>query len=103
MGIPETTNHKVIDWCNVLREVCERDLEENAGPIGGLNENGFCKIVEINESNFFHREYHRGQWRPGYWASADVERQTRICFLVEMADRREDTLFAIIGGLTKAD
>lgn len=97
VGISENRSHTISDWCNFLREVCEQDLEENAGPIGGLDEDGVSKIAEIDESKFFHRKYHRGQWRPGhYWVFGGVERGTGKCFLVEVQDRREETLTAII-------
>lgn len=96
VGMSEKTNHTMIDWCNFLRKICELDLEENAGPIGGLDENGFSKIVEIDDSQFFHRKYRRGQKQSGHWVFGGIERETGKCFLVEVADRKEETLFALI-------
>ena len=57
----------VIDWCNFLREVCEQYLEENPQQHGGLDENGEPIVVEIDKSKYFHRKYHRCQWRQGHW------------------------------------
>jgi transposase-like protein len=51
--------HTIVDWCNFCREVCERDLEENPMEVGGFDQLGVPKIVEIDESKFFHRKYNR--------------------------------------------
>ena len=55
------------DWANFCRDVCEVDLETNPSVIGGINADGTPIVVEIDESKFFHRKYHRGQWRLGHW------------------------------------
>ncbi|KAH0813378.1 hypothetical protein GEV33_009413 [Tenebrio molitor] len=51
--------HTIVDWCNFCREVCERDLKENPIEVGGFDQLGVPKIVEIDESKFFHRKYNR--------------------------------------------
>jgi hypothetical protein len=62
--------------------------------IGGLNDDMTSKVVEIDESKFFHRKYHRGQWR--HWVFGGIERNTRKCFLVEVPDRTAETLSNLI-------
>ncbi|KAK9722577.1 ISXO2-like transposase domain [Popillia japonica] len=64
--------------------------------IGGLNEDLTTKVVEIDESKFFHRKYHRGQWREGHWVFGGIERGSGKCFLVEVGDRAAETLLAEI-------
>ena len=86
----------LVDWCNFLREECETWLEFNSGEIGGMTDNGEPIVVEIDESKFFHRKYHRGQWHEGHWVFGGIERQTGNCFLVEVPDRRAETLNALI-------
>ena len=54
------------------------------------------KIVEIDESKFFHRKYHRGQWREGHWVFGGIERGTKRCFSVEVARRDAQTLYPLI-------
>ena len=53
-----------------------------------MNEDGTSVVVEIDETKFFHRKYHRGQWRPGHWVFGGIERGSGKCFLVEVPDRR---------------
>ncbi|CAH1377506.1 unnamed protein product, partial [Tenebrio molitor] len=72
-GIPNSLKI-IIDWCSFCRDICEQHLIENPEVIGGLHENGFSKVVEIDESKFFHRKYHRGQWRKGHWVFGGIER-----------------------------
>jgi hypothetical protein len=88
--------HTIVDWCSFCREVCEQHLIDHPTVIGGLDENCQSKTVEIDESKFFHRKYHRGQWREGHWVFGGIERESGNCFLVEVPDRTRDTLTAII-------
>ena len=86
----------VSHWCTFIRDLCETTIENNPQELGGFNENGDPIEVEIDESKFFHRKYHRGQWREGHWVFEAVERRTRRCFLVEVPDRTAATLEPII-------
>ena len=49
--------------------------------IGGLdfNDDGEItpKIVEIDESKFFRRKYHRGRWREGHWVFGALKEEHR--------------------------
>jgi len=67
-------------------------LMNNQEEIGGMDDNGDAIEVEIDESKFFYRKYHRGLWRPGHWVFGAVERVSGKCFLVEVLDRRAPTL-----------
>ena len=55
--------------------------------IGGID-----VVVEIDETKFFHRKYHRGLWREGHWVFGGIERGSGRCFLVEVPDRTRETL-----------
>jgi hypothetical protein len=94
--IGDTASHTTVDWCSFFREVCEGYLIDNPSVIGGLDDDGNSKIVEIDESKFFHRKYHRGQSREGHWVFGGVERDTGKCFLVEVENRNSETLEEII-------
>ena len=85
-----------VDWFNFCRDVCAQWLDRHEVLIGGFNENGEPIVVEIDESKFFHRKYHRGQWRPGHWVFGGIERISGKCFLVEVPDRKRETLEAMI-------
>lgn len=85
-----------VDWCNFLREECEVWINNNPDVIGGMDENGQPIIVEIDESKYFHRKYHRGQWREGHWVFGGVERDSGKCFMLEVPDRTAGTLEPLI-------
>lgn len=72
-------------------------VERHSEEIGGLDiATGMPITVEIDESKYFHRKYHRGEWREGHWVFGGVERRSGKCFLVEVPDRRAHTLEALI-------
>ena len=52
LGLAESTG---VDWDSFCREVCEITFLENSERRGGEG-----KIVQINESKFGKRKYHRG-------------------------------------------
>ena len=73
------TKNAVVDWFNFLRQECERYVETHS-EIGGMDVNGEPIVVEIDESKYFHRKYHRGEWREGHWVFGGVERVSKKCF-----------------------
>ena len=56
------SNKTIVDWYNFCREVCETILESDSKQIGGVGH-----IVEIDESKFGKRKYHRGKRVDGVW------------------------------------
>jgi transposase-like protein len=66
-------------------------LERSSVKIGGPN-----KTVEIDESKFGRRKYHRGHPVEGQWVFGGVERESGETFLVPVPDRTADTLMTII-------
>ena len=54
------------------------------------------QIVEIDESKFGKRKYHRGRRVDGVWVFGGIVRGSRKCFLVTVEDRTADTLIPII-------
>ena len=75
-AVMNDTPNTFADWANFCRYVCEVDLETNPSVIGGINAYGTPIDVEIDESKFFHRKHHCGQWRPGHWVFSGIERES---------------------------
>ena len=53
---------------------------------------GNNSFVEIDESNFMHRKFHRGRFHEGHWVLGLVERGTLNAVLIPVADRCVQTL-----------
>jgi len=68
--------------------VCMEGCSEK---IGGPN-----KTVEIDESKFGRRKYHRGHPVKGQWVSGGVECESGKTFLVPVPNRIADALMAVI-------
>ena len=57
---------------------------------------GIGSIVEIDESKFGKRKFHKGRRVDGVWVFGGIERNTKKCFFRCVADRTADTLVNII-------
>jgi transposase-like protein len=73
------------------REVMLVYTERCSAKIGGPN-----KTVEIDESKFGRRKYHRGHPVKGQRVFGGVERESGQLFLVPVQDRTADTILAVI-------
>ena len=62
-------NKTVIEWCNFFREWCLSVVMDSSMPIGG---NGI--EVEIDESKFGKRKYHKGHAVEGQWVFGGREK-----------------------------
>ena len=98
--IEVTQYYATIDWYNFCRDVCGQHLLQNRQQIGGLeldaDGNIVPKVVEIDESKFFHRKYHRGEYREGHWVFGGIERGSNRCFMAEVERRVGATLPQLI-------
>ena len=82
----------VCDFNVYFRQLVASALEINDCVIGGEN-----IIVEIDESKFGKRKYHRGHAVEGTWVLGGVERTPeRKMFIVEVPDRSAETLISVI-------
>lgn len=89
--------HTQTDWANFCREVCSTYLENNPIELGGIDLNtNEPLVVEIDESVFCKRKYHRGRRRDHTWVLGAIERHSGRCFLVPVADRTANTLNQVI-------
>jgi IS1 family transposase len=61
-----------------------------------MDANGQPIDVEIDETYFFHRKYHRGVRRRGTWVFGGVERGTNRCFMAIVNRRNRQTLEQLI-------
>ncbi|KAG1398570.1 hypothetical protein G6F58_011295 [Rhizopus delemar] len=90
---PNTVRKTLKDWYQVLQE----DLQQNDCKIGGYDADGNPIVVEIDESKFGKRKYHRGHRVEGVWVVGGVEKTPeRKCFLVVVNNRNTETTDSII-------
>ena len=85
-----------VDWSNLIRDVCATDVRRNPIQLGGFDNNGDPIIVEIDESYFFHRKYHRGRFINGMWVFAAIERENGLWVMVVVCNRTAATLEPLI-------
>ena len=74
------------------------NINDTRERIGGINENGDKKIIEIEKSTFFKCEYNGGKPVNEQWFIGSMERGPRNCFIVQIPNRRAVTIFLILGG-----
>lgn len=87
-GFASTT---LADWRQFINEVILNYIEENSEKVGGDG-----VVVEIDESKFGKRKYHKGHRVEGQWVFGGVERGSGRVFLVAVHDRCEETLLSVI-------
>ena len=86
--ILSTSTETVSDFYSYCREVCVWAVEtklSSSTPIGGVG-----KTVEIDESKFGKRKYHRGRIVEGQWVLGGVCREDNTIFLVPIPDNKRD-------------
>jgi hypothetical protein len=57
---------------------------------------GKGKVIEINESKFGGKKYHRSNYMKDQWVFVGVERGSGRTFLVAVHDRSTETLIGLI-------
>ncbi|KAI6647775.1 hypothetical protein LOD99_8490 [Oopsacas minuta] len=85
------SQNTITDWKNFLKHICVEKYLSNPEPIGGHGH-----IVEIDESNFGKRKYHRGRQLSEKWVFGGSDRVTKEAFMVTVEDRSASTLIPII-------
>ncbi|CAI9734530.1 Hypothetical predicted protein [Octopus vulgaris] len=91
MGEVEIGREAIVNWYNYFRDVCAMWCFDHPVQLGGED-----VVVEIDESKFMHRKYHRGTYREGHWVLGIIERSSLRCVLVPVQDRSAATLLPII-------
>lgn len=86
----------VVNYNNFFRLECRNWILNQAYDLGGFDANGDPSYVEVDESYFFHRKYHRGRYRRGTWVVGLIERHTGRCWLEIVQRRDAQTLEQII-------
>lgn len=80
-----------VDWSSFCREVVFDAMVVKSHKLGGVG-----RTVEIDESKFGRRKYHRGHRVEGQWVFGGYERDTGRVFMVPVEDRGSKTLLDII-------
>lgn len=83
-------------WAQLVREIIAEHLSESSCMLGGYNDDGTAKVVEIDESLFFKRKYNRGRLTNGTWYIGGIERGSRKTFIVPVENRNAETISQVI-------
>ncbi|XP_023227199.1 uncharacterized protein LOC111627794 [Centruroides sculpturatus] len=93
----EVSKKVAIDWYNFFRDICKNYFDSHPVQLGGLDDNGFPKVVEVDETFIFHKNHNCEQTKNDRkCVFGGIERDSRKCFLVEVPNRKAQTLFPII-------
>ena len=69
--------HAAVEWANIIRDICGLWCIDQQEQIGGEG-----KVVEIDESKWMHRKYHRGEWKEGIWVFGNISLQFILLLLL---------------------
>src|SRR5438132_4373931 len=86
------SSNTITNYMNFFRELVIDTLEDDDCMIGGVN-----IVVEIDESKFGRRKYHRGRMIEGVWVVGGIEKtDEKRCFVKVVQDRTAETLHDVI-------
>lgn len=88
LGISE---HSIIDWYNMVREICSTYLIHHRQQIGGVGH-----VVEIDESLVARRKYNQGHLVAERWVFGGYDTTTGVGFLHIVPDRSANSLLPLI-------
>ena len=83
-------------WASFVREALGMYMADHSEILGGYNEDGTRKIVEIDESLFCRRKYNRGRMLDNQWFVGGIERGSRKIFILPVENRNANTMAQII-------
>lgn len=86
------TPHTVVDWSSFIREVLVYWCVQNSSELLG----GPGTVVEVDETKFGRRKYHKGRLITGQWVFGGIQRDNKHLFMETVADRSKQTLLSII-------
>ncbi|GBN97962.1 hypothetical protein AVEN_245103-1 [Araneus ventricosus] len=81
MNVSEST---VVDWNSFCREVCVDMIICGSEKLGGVGH-----VVEIDESKFGKRKYHKGKRVEGKWVFGGIERGSKESFFAWLRIERQ--------------
>jgi hypothetical protein len=90
------TRQTASSWSDFLREVICGYVSENSTLLGGFNEDGTSKVVEIDESLLSKRKNNRGRILNMQWYVGGIERGSRNVFIVPVENRNTRTMIEVI-------
>ncbi|CAC5413131.1 unnamed protein product [Mytilus coruscus] len=82
-------NQTIVDWYNYCREVCIEILKIDTEKIGD------SVIVEIDESKFGKRKYHKGCQVEGQWVFGGIERDSKKSFFCHSGKSNKSNITTI--------
>ena len=92
VSITGHSNTTISSYISLFRQVVSASLDRDDTIIGGEG-----IVVEIDESKFGKRKYHRGHRVEGVWVIGGVERTDQRLMFAEVVERRdEETLLEVI-------
>ena len=81
----------IVNWYNYFRDIAAMYVIDHPLQLGGAGID-----VELDESKFMHRKYHRGAYREGDWVLGLVEGGSNNCCLVPVDNRSAQTLLPTV-------
>jgi hypothetical protein len=85
------SEHTAVDRDSFCRKTWEVTLFERANKIGGPG-----KTIQIDESKFGKRKYHRGHKLEGQWVFGGIEKESRRRFMVAVEKCAQEALLPLI-------